>query len=102
MASIKITACEIDHCIYAPLCFFCNVVAFHYFICYFDMIVCFGFMVPASYHLWIQCANFGKNETTYERFAKKNRKPFTQTKDDSFLWEYEEEETFKEEKLIND
>lgn len=90
MASIKITACEIDHCVYAPLCFFCNVVPFHYFICYFDMIVCFGFMVPASYHLWLQCANFCKNETTYERFAKRNRKPFALTKDDSFVWQYDE------------
>jgi hypothetical protein len=53
MASIPVIACEIDHCIYAPLCVFCNVVPFHNFICYFDMIVCFGFMVPASYHLWI-------------------------------------------------
>jgi len=53
MATIPVIACEIDHCIYAPLCVFCNVVPFHNFICYFDMIVCFGFMVPASYHLWI-------------------------------------------------
>ena len=74
MASIPVIHCEKDHCVYAPLCFFCNVEPFHNFICYFDMIVCFGFMVPATYHLWIQCANFCKNESTYERFAKKNRK----------------------------
>lgn len=87
MASIPVTACEIEHCIYSSLCVGCNIVPFHNFICYFDMIVCFGFMVPSTYHLWIQCANFCKNETTYERFAKKNRNSKTSCKDDSFAWE---------------
>jgi hypothetical protein len=85
MSTIRITACEIDHCIYEPLCVGCHNLYVHYFVCYFDMIVCFGFMIPATYHLWIQCANFGKNETTYERFARKNRKPNTLTQDDSYL-----------------
>lgn len=63
------------------------------------MIVCFGFMVPATYHLWIQCANFCKNESTYERFAKKNRKPNQITRDDSFIWQYEEAEVEKNQEI---
>jgi hypothetical protein len=85
MSTIRITACEIEHCVYEPLCVGCNNVVVHYVVCWFDMIVCFGFMVPASYHLWVQCCNFGKNETTYERFARKNRKYNILTEDDSFL-----------------
>lgn len=53
MDSIAITACEIDHCVYEALCVGCNNKYVHYFVCWFDMIVCFGFMIPASYHLWI-------------------------------------------------
>lgn len=92
MASIPVKHCEfVDReCVYHMLCVFCNVEWFHNFICYFDMIVCFGFMIPGTYHLWIQCANFCKNETTYERFAKKNRQAGKLTKDDSFIWQYEE------------
>jgi len=63
----------------------CNNAFVHYFVCWFDMIVCFGFMIPASYHLWIQCCNFGRNETTYERFTRKNRQQNVLTKDDSFV-----------------
>lgn len=87
MSTIQITACEIEHCVYAPLCIgnMCNNVGVHYFVTYFDMIVCFGFMIPASYHLYVQCCNFGSNETTYERFARKNRTSKALTQDDSFL-----------------
>jgi len=92
MSTIRITACEIEHCVYEPLCVGCNNHYVHYFICYFDMIVCFGFMIPASYHLWIQCFNFGRNETTYERFARQNRKPDTLTQDDSYLDPIEDDE----------
>lgn len=88
MASIKVTACELaEGCVYAALCVGCNNLAWHYFICYFDMIVCFGFMIPATYHLWLQCCNFGRNETTYERFARKTRRSNQLTADDSFVWE---------------
>lgn len=85
MDTIGIPECQIDHCIYAPLCLGCNNAFVHYFVCWFDMIVCFGFMIPASYHLWIQCCNFGRNETTYERFTRKNRQQNVLTKDDSFV-----------------
>jgi len=53
MDSIPIVKCEIDHCVYEALCVGCNNVNVHYFVTYFDMIVCFGFMIPATYHLWV-------------------------------------------------
>lgn len=96
MDTIGIPECQIDHCIYAPLCVGCNNAFVHYFVCWFDMIVCFGFMIPASYHLWIQCCNFGRNETTYERFTRKNRQQNLLTKDDSFVDTLEDDE-----KLLN-
>ena len=90
MASIPVVHCEKEHCVYAFLCIGCDLEWLHYAITYFDMIVCFFFMVPATYHLWIQCANFCKNETTYERFAKRNRRVGRLCTDDSYLYELEE------------
>ena len=88
MATIPILECELlvegRQCVYHALCVGCNNPLWHNFVCYFDMIVCFAFMVPATYHLWIQSANFCKNETTYERFARKNRRVSALTADDSF------------------
>lgn len=50
MDSIPIKHCEIDHCIYESLCFYCDNLYVHNLVCYFDMIVCFAFMIPAFYH----------------------------------------------------
>lgn len=86
MDTLAITQCQLvdRECIYHSLCLGCNNPYIHNLVCYFDMIVCFAFMVPASYHLWIQSANFCKNQTTYERFARKNRRVGIVTDDDSF------------------
>ena len=85
--SIAIKHCEIDRCIYESLCFYCDNLWVHDFVCYFDSIVCLSLMVPALYHTVIQCSNFCKNETTYERFTRKTRSAQQLTKHDSFVWE---------------
>ena len=37
------------------------------------MIICFFYFVPSGYLCWMQFANYGRDETTNERFARNNR-----------------------------
>lgn len=72
MASIPVAECEIAHCVYEPLCIFglCNIHAVHYFITWFDMLVCYFFFVPSVWLMCRQCYNFGKGKTTNERYSR--------------------------------
>ena len=45
----------------------------HYFVCAFDAIVCFFYLVPSSWYCCLQCCNYGKGETSHERFARQAR-----------------------------
>jgi len=70
MDSIGVTACEIEHCVYASLCVYCNWLPVHYIVTVGDMLICFFFFVPTSYLCWMQFVNYGRGETTNERFAR--------------------------------
>lgn len=76
MASIGVPKCEIAHCVYEPLCLFgmCNVPAIHYFITWFDMLLCYFFMVPSCWLCCRQCFNFGKGKTTNERYSRQKKR----------------------------
>ena len=87
MSAYPIKHCEKpigENCVYRSLCVYCDNEMVHNVICAFDMLVCFFYMFWTSIHLWYQCVNYGRNETTYERFAKKKRNIITATEDDSF------------------
>jgi len=71
MASIPVAACEIEHCPYEKLCVYCNVKAIHYFVTFFDMVVCYLWMVPTTWMCCCQCVNFFKGKTTFERNSRK-------------------------------
>jgi hypothetical protein len=73
MSSIQVTSCEIDHCIYEPLCFYCNYLPWHYFCTIFDMVVCFFYFVPTSWFCCRQFINYGRGETSHERFGRQAR-----------------------------
>ena len=73
MDSIRVTECEIEHCVYASLCVYCNWLPMHYLVTVGDMIICFFYFVPSGYLCWMQFANYGRGETTNERFARNNR-----------------------------
>lgn len=59
MASIMVTECEIEHCIYAPLCVGCSILPIHYLVTIGDMIICFFYFVPSSYLCCRQFINYG-------------------------------------------
>lgn len=73
MDSIVVTKCEIDHCVYAALCLYCNWLPVHYLVTVGDMIICFFYFFPSGYLCWMQFMNYGRGETTYERFSRNNR-----------------------------
>ena len=73
MDSIRVTRCEIEHCVYAAMCVYCNWLPLHYLVTYGDMIICFFYFVPSGYLCWMQFMNYGRGETTNERFARNNR-----------------------------
>jgi hypothetical protein len=37
------------------------------------MVICFFYFVPSGYLCWMQFVNYGRGETTNERFARANR-----------------------------
>ena len=54
MDSIPVVHCEKETgCVYRSLCVGCDNELIHYFVTWFDMIVCFFYLVPSTYHLWI-------------------------------------------------
>jgi len=73
MDSIRVTRCEIEHCVYASLCLYCNWLPLHYLVTVGDMVICFFYFVPSGYLCWMQFMNYGRGETTNERFARNNR-----------------------------
>jgi len=74
MASIRVTACEIEHCPYASMCILCAWMPMHYFATIFDMVVCFFFFVPTSYMCTVQFINYGKGKTSAEVYLDKKNK----------------------------
>jgi hypothetical protein len=73
MSSIAVTACQIDHCVYEALCFYCNYLPWHYFCTIGDMVICFFYFVPTSWFCCRQWINYGRGETSHERFARQAR-----------------------------
>jgi len=82
MASIRVVACEIDHCIYAFLCIACNNHYVHYTTTWGCMIICYFYFVPSAYWCCKQCINYGKGMTTNERYARANRTASAVSEDD--------------------
>merc|ERR1712160_18411 len=62
-------------CPYTNLCLFdlCSSHGLHYFITYFDMIICY-FFFPSCWLCCRQCYNFGKGKTTNERYSKQKKR----------------------------
>lgn len=90
MASIGVTECipipGNTCCPYTNLCLFdlCSSHGLHYFITYFDMLICYFFFVPSCWLCCRQCYNFGKGKTTNERYSRqKKRTPSVADTDDA-------------------
>ena len=77
MSSIPVTSCNTEHygtpCVYRSLCWGCTNLFIHYVVTVGDMIICFFFMVPTTWYTIMQFVNYGRNETTNERFVKAER-----------------------------
>lgn len=69
MDSIRVTECEIDHCIYDSLCVGCHYMPLHYLTTVGGMVVCFFYFVPTSYLCTRQWINYAQNKTTNELHA---------------------------------
>jgi hypothetical protein len=83
MASIRVSACEIDHCVYDALCVGCHYLPYHYLVTVGDMLICFYYFFPSGYLCCLQFINYGNGETTNERFARNNRTASAMTDTDS-------------------
>lgn len=70
--SIQVTHCELTDrpCVYHALCFFCNYEPWHYFCTVFDTVVCFFYFFPTSWFCCRQFINYGRGETSHERFRR--------------------------------
>ena len=77
MASIAVTDCNVEEygtpCVYKSLCLGCHNLAIHYIVTVGDMIICYFFMIPTTWYTIMQFVNYGRGETTNERFARAAR-----------------------------
>merc|ERR1712032_1049196 len=77
MSSIPVTHCDEEHygtpCVYSSLCLGCTNLGIHYIVTIGDMIICFFFMIPTTWYTIMQFVNYGRGETTNERFARAAR-----------------------------
>jgi len=79
MSSIPVLHCDDAHihydtdCVYRDLCWGCTNTFVHYVVTVGDMLICFGYMIPTTWYTIMQFVNYGRGETTNERFAKAAR-----------------------------